>query len=81
MFARFIESIRQAKNRPVGRHFQGDSFCLRYPGLKPWAMIYNRFAVNPTRSQGFSHGFSFQTNSSWLVLAHGNRFTLSVNNS
>ena len=45
MFARLTESTHQAQNKPFGRHFQGGSLCLRYPGLKPWAMVYNRFAV------------------------------------
>jgi hypothetical protein len=26
---------------------QGEARCNPSPGLKPWAMIYNRFAVNP----------------------------------
>jgi hypothetical protein len=50
MFARLTESTHQAQNKPFGRHFQGGSLCLRYPRLKPWALVYNRFAVNPTRS-------------------------------
>ena len=78
MFARLAESSEQAQNRPVGRHFQGGFVCLHHPGLKPWATVYNRFAVNPTSSQGFSRGLGFQTNSPWLVLAHGNRFTVSA---
>ena len=50
MFARPTESTHRAQNKPFGR-FQRGSLCLRYPGLKPWAMMYNRFAVNPTGSQ------------------------------
>jgi hypothetical protein len=50
-FTRLTESTHEAQNKPFGRHFQGGSLCLRYPGLKPWAMMYNRFAVNPTDSQ------------------------------
>ena len=26
---------------------QGEARCNPFPRLKPWAMIYNRFAVNP----------------------------------
>jgi hypothetical protein len=48
MFARLTESTHQAQNKPFGRHFQGGSLCLRYPGLKPWALVYNRFAVSDT---------------------------------
>jgi len=33
--------------KPIGRHFQGAGRRLMNPGLKPWAMFYNRFAVNP----------------------------------
>jgi hypothetical protein len=29
----------------------GRLICLHHPGLKPWAMVYNRFAVNPTGSR------------------------------
>jgi hypothetical protein len=29
-----------------GRHFQGASFDLGDPGLKPWAMVCSRFAAN-----------------------------------
>jgi hypothetical protein len=34
----------------VWRHFQGASFDIRNPGLKPWAMICSRFAATPTDS-------------------------------
>ena len=30
----------------LGRRFQGTSFSVAEPGLKPWAVLYNRFAVN-----------------------------------
>ena len=29
----------------IGRHFQGVSFGAINPGLKPWAIIYYRFAA------------------------------------
>ena len=29
----------------IGCHFQGTSFDLTNPGLKPWAMICSRFAA------------------------------------
>src|SRR5689334_4051781 len=29
----------------VGRHFQGASFRVTDPGVNPWAVLYNRFAV------------------------------------
>ena len=56
MFARQTNSTFQAQNRPVGRHFQGGSFACVTQGLKPWAMVYNRFAVNPTGSWVVSVG-------------------------
>jgi hypothetical protein len=31
---------------PIRPPLQGGPVCGRVPGLKPWAMIYNRFAVN-----------------------------------
>ena len=29
-----------------GRHFQGVSYNATNPGLKPWAILYSRFAAN-----------------------------------
>jgi hypothetical protein len=38
---------------------QGEARCNPSPGLKPWAMIYNRFAVSPpVASQGASYSSS-----------------------
>src|SRR5258708_4988035 len=34
---------------------QGEARCNPSPGLKPWAMIYNRFAVNPPLPEGALH--------------------------
>ena len=31
----------------LGRHFQAGSRATRDPGLKPWAVLYIRFAANP----------------------------------
>jgi hypothetical protein len=35
-----------------GRHFQGVWFGTINPGLKPWAMVCNRFAVSPADPEG-----------------------------
>jgi hypothetical protein len=46
MFAQPTESTRQAQKKPFGRHFQGGSLCLRYPGLKPRAVLLNHVMVS-----------------------------------
>jgi hypothetical protein len=48
-----------AVNRSSRSPFQGEVGLKSSPGLKPWAMIYNRFAVNPpVASQGASSSSS-----------------------
>jgi hypothetical protein len=32
-------------NQHLGRHFQGGSRATHNPGLKPWAVLYSRFAA------------------------------------
>ena len=45
--ARLVKSTSHLSELTVlGRHFQGASFGATYPGLKPWAVLYNRCAVN-----------------------------------
>jgi hypothetical protein len=56
MFGRLVESTRQTKEQAIWRHFQGASSCMRNPGLKPWAKIFHRFAVNP-KSVQIAHQF------------------------
>jgi hypothetical protein len=45
---RATDSINTPNVEPVfvGRHFQGASPDARTPGLKPWAILYSRFAAN-----------------------------------
>ena len=38
----------------------GRFHSLPSPGLKPWAIMYNRFAVNPTGAQPKALGFSLR---------------------
>jgi hypothetical protein len=44
--------INASKSRSInfGRHFQGGHLDTPNPGLKPWAIVYNRFAVKNTTS-------------------------------
>jgi hypothetical protein len=64
-------TTHQGQNRPVDRHFSsfvphsrnyggqaGRLICLHHPGLKPWAMVYNRFAVSVAPSFLLSIGVS-----------------------
>jgi hypothetical protein len=53
MFARLTESTLYAQNT-LPPPLSGRLICLGHLGLKPWAMVYNRFAVNPTGPQGLS---------------------------
>jgi hypothetical protein len=39
-----------ARRAPLRTPVLGRLFRHANPGLKPWAMMYNRFAVNPTGS-------------------------------
>jgi hypothetical protein len=42
-------NTRRPERTPLGRHFQGVSFGVINPGLKPWTVIYSRFAAKSDR--------------------------------
>jgi hypothetical protein len=57
MFARLTQSTHTKPIAdPVCRYFQGGSFALRHPGLKPWAITCSRFAAKSDSLQRFDPG-------------------------
>ena len=54
-------TIDRAAENPNRSPFQAESLGGTYPGLKPWAMVYNRFAVGRLRpwAMVFSHFVAF----------------------
>jgi hypothetical protein len=70
MFARLTESTHQAQTRQLPFSLlrlplpettadrQGGSFACVAQGLTAWAVVYNRFAVNPTSVDFSSSGLA-----------------------
>jgi hypothetical protein len=43
MLGRLVGLTRRSLNIRLGRHFQGEVVCLLFPGLKPWAVLWDHF--------------------------------------
>ena len=59
--ARLVKSTSHLSELTVlGRHFQGASFGVTDPGLNPWAVLYNRCAVNTAHTRKLIPETSFR---------------------
>jgi hypothetical protein len=61
---RRVESMLNA----LGRHFQGESSETPNPGLKPWAIIFNRFQLRPISPFSYVGQVAVNPGDSWAFL-------------